>query len=98
MTLREPQGERGAAPNIYQLYSENVGELTPYVADVLTDFESEFPVEDIEYAIREAVELNKRSLRYIETILGRLAQERGETVSQVEWLERRYWEGRRARG
>jgi DnaD/phage-associated family protein len=84
----------GATPNIYELYAENVGELTPYVADVLRDFEEEFPVEDIEYAVREAVQLNKRSLRYIGAILSRLATEREEADSEIGWLERRYRDGK----
>ena len=62
-------------PNIYALYEANIGLLTPLLADQLRDAEEEYPEEWIEAAIREAVEQNKRSWRYIATILERWATE-----------------------
>jgi DnaD/phage-associated family protein len=56
-------------PNAFTLYEQNIGPLTPMIADELRDIESEYPAEWIEEAIREAVENNARSLRYIVRIL-----------------------------
>jgi len=58
-------------PNIYHLYEENVGPLTPLIADSLREAEAEFPDDWVEDAFRIAVENNKRSWRYIQAILHR---------------------------
>lgn len=58
-------------PNIYRLYEANIGPLTAMIGDALKDAEKEYPQHWIEEAIREAVERNKRSWRYIQTILKR---------------------------
>jgi DnaD/phage-associated family protein len=58
-------------PNIYRLYEENVGPLTPLIADSLREAEAEFPDDWVEDAFRIAVENNKRSWRYIQAILHR---------------------------
>src|SRR6185503_1868689 len=42
-------------PNVFTLYEQNIGPLTPLIADELRDVESEYPPEWIEEAIREAV-------------------------------------------
>ncbi len=56
-------------PNAFTLYEQNIGPLTPLIADQLRDLESEYPPEWIEESISEAVENNARSLRYITRIL-----------------------------
>ncbi len=70
-------------PNIYQLYEENIGPLTPLLAETLQDAEAEYPANWIEEAIRIAVEKNVRNWRYIEAILRRW-QERGYDVRNRE--------------
>ncbi len=86
-----------ARPNIFGLYEENVGMLTPLVADELREAEQTYPWTWIEDAFREAVERNKRSWRYIARILERWAAEgRGdgepgrhpETLTAAEYLRR----------
>lgn len=62
-------------PNIYVLYEQNIGPLTPLLADELKEAEDSYPAAWIEDAFREAVELNKRSWRYIQRILERWATE-----------------------
>ncbi|MBC6934662.1 MAG: DnaD domain protein [Chloroflexi bacterium] len=62
-------------PNIYRLYEENIGPLTAMIADALKDAEKDYPSHWIEEAIREAVENNKRSWRYIQRILKRWESE-----------------------
>ena len=63
-------------PNIYRLYEEHIGPLTPMIAESLHEAEELYPAQWIEDAIRIAVENNKRSWRYAEAILRRW-QEKG---------------------
>ena len=58
-------------PNIYSLYEQNIGILTPIVAEKIGEAEQKYPVEWIEEAIAEAVSLNSRNWRYISRILER---------------------------
>jgi len=67
-----PASERA---NAYQLYEENIGPLTPLVAQELKEAEELYPFEWIEEAFREAAALNKRSWRYAARILERWAAE-----------------------
>jgi len=66
-------------PNVFTLYEQNIGPLTPLIADSLRDMEDTYPMAWIEEAIQIAVENNVRKLRYIEAILERWIEEgRGE--------------------
>ncbi|PPD57759.1 DnaD domain-containing protein [Dehalogenimonas etheniformans] len=56
-------------PDIFSLYEQNVGLLTPMIADELKEALKLYPEAWIKDAIREAVSLNKRSWRYISKIL-----------------------------
>lgn len=87
-------------PNIYRLYEENIGPITPMLAEALSDAEESYPLHWIEEAIQIAVERNKRNWRYAEAILkkwhveGRNAkkdhsQDRRDTAEN----RRRYVEG-----
>lgn len=58
-------------PNIYSLYEQNIGILTPIVAEKIEEAEQKYPLQWIEEAISEAVSLNARSWRYISRILER---------------------------
>jgi len=62
-------------PNIFSLYEQNIGLLTPMIAEELKEAENIYPPSWIEDAFREAVELNKRSWRYINRILERWSSE-----------------------
>ena len=62
-------------PNVFTLYEENIGMLTPMIADELREAEKLYPEGWIKDAIGEAVNLNKRSWRYIARILERWASE-----------------------
>ena len=70
---RPPENEERS--NIFTLYEENIGMLTPMIADELKDAEQLYPASWIEDAFREAVSLNKRHWKYIEAILKRWASE-----------------------
>jgi DNA replication protein len=63
--------ESAARPNIFTLYEQNIGLLTPLIADELREAEQTYPADWIEDAFREAVALNKHSWRYIRAILER---------------------------
>ncbi|MCF6277143.1 MAG: DnaD domain protein [Anaerolineales bacterium] len=64
-----------ARPNIYQLYEENIGPLTPLIADSLKDAEEEYPEKVLENAFAQAVKANARNWRYVEAILKRWKEE-----------------------
>ncbi|MFC1873929.1 DnaD domain-containing protein [Chloroflexota bacterium] len=70
-------------PDIFTLYEQNIGMLTPMIADELREAEKLYPEDWIRDAIREAVSLNKRSWRYIARILENwLAKGRGDGTHQ----------------
>jgi DnaD/phage-associated family protein len=62
-------------PNLFKLYEENIGPLTPLIADALKDAENSYPAEWIAEAIELAVKHNKRSWKYAEAILKRWKEE-----------------------
>jgi len=61
--------------NIFALYEQNIGMITPMIAEELKEAERLYPPQWIEEAFKEAVTLNKRSWRYIARILERWASE-----------------------
>jgi DnaD/phage-associated family protein len=67
-------------PNIFVLYEQNIGLLSPLIADELKDAADQYPAEWIESAFREAVQQNKRSWKYIRAIL-----RRWETEGRQAW-------------
>ena len=56
-------------PNIYTLYEQNIGPLTPILSETLQDAEQNYPTEWIEEAVKIAVIKNVRTWRYIDAIL-----------------------------
>jgi DNA replication protein len=71
----EPNVKKEEPPNIFVLYEQNIGLLTPMIAEELKEAEKLYPASWIEEAFREAVSLNKRSWRYISRILERWSTE-----------------------
>ena len=71
----EPWEGTADKPNIFALYEDNIGMLSPMIAEELREAEQIYPAAWIEDAFREAVGLNKRSWRYIARILDRWEQE-----------------------
>lgn len=63
------------APNIFTLYEENIGVLTPIVADQMKEAERSYPWPWIQEAFKIAVGRNARNWRYIEATLRRWATE-----------------------
>ena len=68
-TIENPVKLIHAQPNIFKIYEENIGVITPVIANALTELEKEYPLNWIVEAIQEAVKNNVRKLRYIEVIL-----------------------------
>lgn len=56
-------------PNIYAVYEQYIGPLTPLIAEQLRSAERAYPRGWIEEAIITAARYNRRSWRYIETVL-----------------------------
>jgi DNA replication protein len=85
-------------PNIFVLYEQNIGPLTPLLAEELMEAENTYPASWIEDAFRAAVELNKRSWRYVQRILERWAAEgredetsrRGDEKDRRRFIEGEY--------
>ncbi|MFQ6121515.1 MAG: DnaD domain-containing protein [Dehalococcoidales bacterium] len=72
-------------PDIFTLYEQNIGMLTPMIAEELREAEKLYPEGWIRDAIKEAVSLNKRNIRYIVRIL-----ERWSTEGKSDGTYRRY--------
>lgn len=66
---------RATQHNIYTLYEENIGVVTPMLAQEMEEAERTYPPGWIEKAFKEAVDLNRRNWRYIQRILERWATE-----------------------
>jgi DnaD/phage-associated family protein len=96
---RPPPGGQSKPAGIFVLYEENLGMITPLIADELLEAEKRYPPAWIAAAFREAAELNKRNWRYIRRILERWENEgppneKPERDPEAEWLARRYREGK----
>lgn len=58
-------------PNVFKLYEENIGPLTPMIADMLKDAEETYSDEWVAEALEIAVTRNVRNWKYVEAILKR---------------------------
>jgi DNA replication protein len=83
---REPIVLKAERPNIFRLYEENIGPLTPMIAEDLREAEKIYPSEWVEEAIHTAIQNNVRRWKYVEAILrswkeeGRNDSNRGDTT------------------
>jgi DnaD/phage-associated family protein len=83
-------------PNIFNLYEQNIGPLTPLLAERLREAEAEFPAAWIEEAIGIAVENNVRKWSYVQAILDdwqRKGKDDREDRGDSEKARRRYLKG-----
>jgi DNA replication protein len=82
----QPGVDTEPPPDIFTLYEENIGMLTPIIAEELREAEKLYPENWIRDAIKEAVSLRKQSWRYIERILERWSTEgRGDGTYQRDF-------------
>jgi len=85
-------------PNLFVLYEQNIGPLTPLLADELQQAEQEYPAEWIAEAMSIAVEQNVRKWRYISAILERWQQDgrddeapgRGDQEDRYRYIRGKY--------
>jgi DNA replication protein len=70
-------------PNVFILYEQNVGLMTPLIAEQLRDLEKSYPPAWIDEAFEISVSRNKRSLRYIQSILKRWETEGKEEKNEI---------------
>jgi DnaD/phage-associated family protein len=94
---REPVELRTSRPNIYNLYEQNIGALTPMLAEELREAEQAYPNDWIEEAIRIAVGNNVRKWRYVAAILEdwkASGKDERETRGDSEKARRRYVQGK----
>ena len=97
LPVREVYEAGVPSPNIFELYERNIGMLTPMIGEELKEAEQLYPASWIEDAFKEAVSRNKRSWKYIETILKRWASEGrgdGETGRDSKEDPDRYVKGK----
>jgi DNA replication protein len=83
-------------PNIFTLYEQNIGPLTPMIGDQLRDAEKDYSPEWIAEAIQIAVERNHRNWRYVMGILKRWQAEgkdSGSTKQSTQADRYRYIQG-----
>ena len=69
-------------PNIFLLYEQNIGMVTPMAAERLRQLERDYPEDWIYDAFSLAVERNARNLAYIQRILKNWAQHGKDIPSQ----------------
>ena len=73
--VQEAWEEPADRPNIFGLYEQNIALINPMIVDELREADELYPEVWIEDAFREAVGQNKRSWRYIASILERWERE-----------------------
>lgn len=94
---RQPLELAPERPNIYRIYEENIGPLTPMIADMLRDAEDTYPATWIEEAVRISVANNVRRWRYVEAILRHWKEEGPDERKDRQNTEedfRRYTKGK----
>jgi len=70
-----PLPAQAPLPDVFTLYEENIGLITPMIAEELKDALATYPEDWIRDALKESVTLNKRSFRYVQRILERWTAE-----------------------
>jgi DNA replication protein len=76
VAIRKEEEPAVAQPSdIYNLYEQNIGMLTPIMAEELQEAEHRYPAEWIQEAFREALMANVRNWKYIHSILKRWERE-----------------------
>jgi len=84
-------------PNVFKLYEENIGPLTPMIADTLKDAEETYKTDWIVDALGLEVKNNKRNWKYMEAILKRWKEEgraKKQSGRDAEKDRRKYVEGK----
>lgn len=86
VATREP-AQIAERPNIYLLYEQNIGLLTPIIADELQEAEKMYSAAWIADALKIAVDQNKRSWAYVRKILERWKTEGRANKKSKSWYD-----------
>lgn len=84
-------------PNIFRLYEQHIGPLTPMIADMLKEAEDIYPAAWVEEAMRIAVGNNVRKWRYVDAILNSWQEEGRDDRTNKKGAQedhRKYIEGK----
>lgn len=77
---------------ILNFYENNIGLLTPYSLEILSDYTKEMSVDLVMLAMQKAVESNIRTIKYIKGILNNWQKKGIKTVLEAEEEDRRFKE------
>lgn len=69
---------------IIDFYNNNIGALTPFGLETLTDYAKEFDADIIIYAMQISVEANKRTIQYIKAILNNWQKAGIKTIADAK--------------
>lgn len=69
---------------VVDFYNENIGLITPYGLEVLSDYAKEMPTDLIIYAMEISVEANVRTIQYIKGILNNWSNKGIKTLIEAK--------------
>lgn len=75
---------------IFGFYENNITLLTPYSAELLTDFYENMGQELVLLAMQKAVEANKRTIQYVKGILNNWSKKGIKTVIEAKEEDQKY--------
>jgi len=77
---------------IIEFYNENIGLITPYGLEILSDYAKEMSVDLIILAMKKSVEANIKTIKYIKGILNNWSKKGIKTVLEAEQEDMRFKE------
>lgn len=69
---------------VIDFYNENIGMITPYGIEILSDYAKEMPIDLIIYAMQISVEANKKTIQYIKAILNNWQKAGIKTIADAK--------------
>lgn len=76
--------------DVINFYNQNIGMITPYGLEVLSDFSNEMSKDLIILALKKAVEANIRTIQYIKGILNNWSKKGIKTVLEAEQEDEKF--------
>ncbi len=77
---------------IIDFYNDNIGIITPYGIEILSDYAREMSKDLIILAMKKSVEANKRTIQYIKGILNNWSKSGIKTVIEAEKEDKKFRE------
>lgn len=75
---------------IIDFYNENIGLITPYGIEILSDYDKEMSTDLIILAMKKSVEADKRTIQYIKGILNNWSKQGIKTVIEAEKEDKKF--------